>query len=231
MLNSHHEIRGQLEIPEAEPIQDTAEEEILTPLQVENQTTDLVTYDDIGYSIRYPKDWEEIPPNVIYGLSAFVAPEGGGITVKSVPADDRTLEDFADEAKDPDYMQSSKFYMNSSTTLGGLPAFIVSGIKTYNPSAFELLQGEQGYTVRGYDIWGYSADSDTFYGILFAAPSKTEFDANLPIVKNIIDSFTIDETASSAPDVGEDDNGDNVEDTFVGSAGDDEDNDNEDESN
>ena len=59
------------------------------------------------------------------------------ITVKLIPRNgDESLGEFGDDFKDPQIMQLTEFYRNSTTILGGLPNLIASGIFTYDSHRF-----------------------------------------------------------------------------------------------
>jgi hypothetical protein len=212
---------AQLEIPEAKPV-DTNEDNVSNS----SDTSDYLTFDDpgLGYSIAYPNDWQVVEPNVEYGLSGFTAPDySATVTVKLIPASDRSLSEFGEEIQDSEFFQLTEFYRNSSTTLGGLPALIDVGIFTYAPNMFQQAAGEQGYTSRIYQTWGLSEQRDGFYGVLFDANSKLAYDEYLPDAKRMIGSFTVYETGpvvqEDIDDVQEGSADEEADDTFVGSAG------------
>jgi hypothetical protein len=151
---------AQLEIPEATPVEG-GEPNIVN-------ASGYLVFDDpaIGYTIDYPSNWEVIDPGVDYGLSGFASPDNSAsVAVKLVPASDRSLGEFGDEIKDSELFQLTKFYRNSTTMLGGLPALINVGIFTYTPNMFQQAAGEQGYTSRVYQAWGLSEQRDGFYGV------------------------------------------------------------------
>jgi hypothetical protein len=129
------ELAAQLEIPEAEPIGNVGP-------NVAN-ASGYLTFEDLGYKIEYPDDWEVVAPGVLYGLSAIQAPDGSVLTIKFIPADDAYVDNIADLAElfqEEGSTQVAEFYRNSTTLLGGLPAFILTGIYTYTPTVFEALE-------------------------------------------------------------------------------------------
>lgn len=88
-------------------------------------------------------------------------------------------------------------------------------------TVFEALEGKTGYTNRVYQIWGQSDEKDGFYGVLFGAASKSQYDETLPIVKEMINSFIVEETGqANQEDLERDTNEVEHDDTSVGSAGD-----------
>jgi hypothetical protein len=218
--NYYQATLAQLEIPEAKPVENNEFNVANT-----SNTSDVLSFEDsaLGYSISYPNDWSVVEPNVEYGLSGFTSPDGSAsVTVKLVPALDRTLKDFGDDFKDSDFMQLSEFYRNSSTTLGGLPGLIVTGIFTYSPNVFQQATGESGYTNRVYQVWGLSEERDGFYGVLFGADSKLSYDEYLPDAEQMIESFTVGKTGPVIQEDIEDvqeESDEEPDDTFVGSAG------------
>lgn len=163
---------AQLEIPEARPVESNGPNIINA-----SDTSDYLVFDDhaMGYQISYPDDWEVEAPGILYGLSVFRAPDMSAVTVKFIPADDvdsDSIEEFAEWYGESEGTQVTQSYLNSTTSLGGLPAYIETGVYTFIPNMFETLQGEAGFTNRVYSIWGHSQDRDGFYGILFGAASK-----------------------------------------------------------
>lgn len=179
-----------------------------------------MVFEDLGYKIEYPDDWEVVAPGIQYGLSAFQAPDGSVITVKFIPKDDfdvNNIQELLQQFQEDDTQNT--FTANSTTTLGGLPAFIEEGIFTFTPNVFDSIAGEQGYTNRIYHIWGESENKDGFYGVLFGAASKAQYDETLPVAKEIIESFTVEEgELNTQAEIEEPDN-EKPDDTFVGSAG------------
>lgn len=219
-LSFSHVTSGQLEIPEAKPVENDEFSSSNT-----SDTSDYLTFEDpaVGYAIEYPSSWESVDPGIEYGLAAFMSPDNSAsVTVKLIPRNgDESLAEFGDDFKDPQVMQLSEFYRNSTTTLGGLPGLIVTGIFTYNPNVFQQAAGELGYTSRVYQAWGLSEDRDGFYGVIFSAGSKSTYDEYLPVAKRLIDSFTVDETAPVIQEDVEDaqqGSDEEADDTFVGSA-------------
>src|ERR671918_2639454 len=76
----YDETVAQLDIPEARPLETVG----TSPAN----TTGFLAFEDLGYKIKYPDDWQVVAPEVQYGLSAFQAPDGSVITVKFIPKDD-----------------------------------------------------------------------------------------------------------------------------------------------
>jgi hypothetical protein len=143
------------------------------------------------------------------------------VTVKFIPADDVNLdsiEEYAEWYGESGTTQVTQSYLNSTTTLGGLPAYIETGVYTFVPNMVETLEGETGFTNRAYTIWGHSQDRDGFYGILFGAASKAQYDETLPVVKNMINSFIVEDTGQMIQENAEEDDTEEPDDTFVGSA-------------
>jgi len=220
--NFYDETIAQLDIPEAKSI---GASETGTA-----NTTGFVAFEDIGYTIKYPENWESVAPNVQYGLAAFHSPDGSIVTVKFIPKDDTdvdSIEELMEQFQDLD--KQNIFTRNSTTTLGGLPAFIEEGVYTFRPNVFESIAGQQGYTNRIYDVWGYSEDKDGFYGVLFGAASKSQFDETLPIIKQIIDTFSVQNAGPVSEEVQDDTDTEQPDDTFIGSAGNNNEEGNEDE--
>lgn len=213
---------AQLEIPEAKPVESTG-----ANIMNASDTSDYLIFEDpaAGYQIEYPSNWESVDPVIEYGLAGFSAPDNSAsVTVKLIPRDgDESLAEFGDDFKDPKVMQLTEFYRNSTTTLGGLPGLIAIGIFTYNPNVFQQAAGEQGYTSRVYQAWGLSEQRDGFYGVLFDGYSKSAYDEYLPVAKKMIDSFTVDETGpviqEDLEEAEEGSDEEEADDTFVGSAG------------
>lgn len=210
--NHYDETIAQLDIPEAKPLESFGTSSA--------NTTGFLVFEDLGYKIEYPDDWEVVAPGVEFGLSTFQAPDGSSITVKFIPKDafdadniQELLEQYQEEGT------QNTFTANSTTTLGGLPAFIEEGIFTFTPNVFQSIAGEQGYTTRVYFVWGESEDKDGFYGVLFHAASKAQYDETLPVAKKIIESFTVEEGAPNTQTEIEESPDEEPDDTFVGSAG------------
>jgi hypothetical protein len=210
--NFYDETIAQLDIPEAKPI---GASETGTA-----NTTGFIAFDDLGYTIKYPENWESVAPNFQYGLAAFRSPDGSTVAIKFIPKDDADVDSIEELIEQfQEVRKQNTFTRNSTTTLDSLPAFIEEGVYTFRPNVFESIAGEQGYTSRIYDVWGYSEDKDGFYGVLFDAASKAQYDDTLPVAKRIIDSFTVDEREPLIPDTKEDTDSKEAGDTFVGSAG------------
>ena len=209
---------AQLEIPEAKPVENNGANSMNA-----SDTSDYLVFDDpaMGYQISYPDDWEVEAPDIPYGLSVFRAPDMSAVTVKFIPADDvdsDSIEEYAEWYGESGTTQVTQSYLNSTTTLGGLPAYIETGVYTFVPNMVETLEGETGFTNRAYTIWGHSQDRDGFYGILFGAASKAQYDETLPVVKNMINSFIVEDTGQMIQENAEEDDTEEPDDTFVGSA-------------
>jgi len=215
LSQGYYQTMAQLEIPEAKPVESNE--------ATSANASDFLIFKDLGYKIEYPADWEVFTPGVEYALTAFQAPDRSTVTVKFIPSDvfdANNIEELLELFQEGETQNA--FVRNSTTTLAGLPALIESGVYTFTPNVFESLSGEQGYTDRVYLVWGHSESKDGFYGVLFNAAGKLQYDETLPVAKQMIDSFTVDD-ADPIQDTREE--AEEADDTFVGSAGNDEDDD------
>ena len=75
----YDETVAQLDIPEARPLETVGTSSV--------NTTGFLVFEDLGYKIEYPDDWEVVAPGVEFGRSTFQAPDGSSITVKFIPKD------------------------------------------------------------------------------------------------------------------------------------------------
>lgn len=161
--------------------------------------TQFTTYEDeeFGFTIQHPSDWTAGTEDTTYNaVVTFTSPENdGSVDVRVFPrGEGETLKSWGNDFKEDPNFRISEYYRNSTTTLAGLPAIIVSGTYFNTVNVFEEALGYQSSTSRTYQEWTLDEDRDEFYGIVFHG-DQTNFDTYVPIAKKMGDSFQLTENA------------------------------------
>ena len=168
---------------------------------IEDDTTSNITQystyedEDFGFTIQYPSSWNLSQDSTLNKVVDFSPEEGVDISVRVVPrTDNETLKDRGDVLRNNSDFKIREYYRNDTTKLAGLPAILVSGSYFNTVSAFEQALGYQSSISRTYQIWALDEDRDEFYAIVMHT-NRSNYDEYLPIVKKMIDSFQLTETA------------------------------------
>jgi hypothetical protein len=153
---------------------------------------------DIGFQIQYPSDWEfDTSSTAEYTVASF-KPKGVAIAidVRIIPQGEyKSLKDYGDKAfKETNQTDSTllSYYRNSTTTLGGQPAFKTIYLSTYTPSLYESFKGYTSYTSKALFTASFVEPKKSFFAIAYFAPPII-FSNYLPTIEHMIKSFQIDQ--------------------------------------
>jgi hypothetical protein len=162
--------------------------------------TNFLTYEDkdIGFKIQYHSDWElDTSSTAEYTVASF-KPKGVNIVVdvRILPQGEyKSLKEYGDkEFKETNATDITllSYYRNSTTTLGGQPAFKTIYLSTYTPSIYESIQGYTSYTSKALLTASLVEPKKSFFIIVYFAPPNI-FSNYLPTIEHMIKSFQIDQ--------------------------------------
>lgn len=155
-----------------------------------------VTYNDNdnGFSIQHPSDWFPGYHNTEYGTVIGFSPveeERAYVDVRVNPKGDfKSLKEYGDYFKESDQLNLLAYYRNSTTELGGKPAFRAVYLLTLSTTFAESLQGIKPEPGKGLFIGTMVPEKKSLYSIVYLADPQV-FDKYLPEVEKMVDSFNI----------------------------------------
>lgn len=164
-------------------------------------TTDFLTYEDkdLGFTIKYPSDWNiDSGENQLYTIASFDSPDNkASVDIRIIPQGSyKSLKDYGNKAfKQSDRLTLFEYYRNSTTLLGGQPAFKAVYLTTNTPSIFESAIGYKSSTSKALFTTTLVDEKNSFYTVVYFAPPSI-FSEYRPIVEKMIDSFQILKTKS-----------------------------------
>lgn len=174
-----------------------------------------LTYNDNnnGFSIQHPSDWLLRYQNTEYGTVIGFAPEGeereAYVDVRVNPKGDfKSIKEYGDMFfKESDQINLLAYYRNSTTELGGKPAFKAVYLVTLTATFAQNLQGMKSEPAKGLYIGTMVPEKKSIYSVVYLADPLV-FDKYLPQVEKMVDSFKIhgkgpiiqeDNSSSSVP--------------------------------
>lgn len=147
-----------------------------------------------GFSIEYPSDWFPFYHNTQYGTVISFGPEveSAYVDIRVTPEGDfKSIKEYGDEFKESEPINLLAYYRNSTTELGGKPAFKAVYLVTLNTNFAQNLQGMIPEPAKGLYIATMVPEKKSIYATVYLADPLL-FDKYLPIVEKMIDSFKID---------------------------------------
>ena len=149
---------------------------------------------DLGFSIEYPSDWTIDNANSqFYTVVGFDPPnKDASVDIRVFPKGSyKSIKDFGDKNfKESDEQTLLAYYRNSSTVLGGKPAFKAIYLTTYNPSLFENAFGYKSSTSKAMMVATVVPEKKSIFAVAYFAKSNN-FDDYLPTIEKMINSFQI----------------------------------------
>jgi PsbP len=159
-----------------------------------NSTHATYKDDNNGFSIQHPSDWVDGYHNTEYGTVIGFAPpeeENAYVDVRVLPKGDfKSIKEYGDMFKESDQHNLLAYYRNSTTELGGKPAFRGVYLLTFSTTFAENLRGIESEPAKGLIIGTIVPEKDSLYSIVYLTDPQV-FDKYLPVVENMIKSFKI----------------------------------------